>query len=313
MRYLRLPMFLVALLGLTMVTAGDSAQAGQIFGPNTPEGFVSGLSGASEFGLPDSTAGSITCPLCDSVVNFTAYSNPDRSDWREDIAALKGVDDGSWEVLANDPLAEGGDKGNPWDDRWVFFYQIQNTNPLGGVNADLENFNVTKTWYNGDPFVRNAYANGGFNDGQADISPFSETPGLDVPNNWIPSEFGEQMVVPGIGGQDPLSLSFTNATGPNPIASAAVRAGQEAYSGALFEFGPLGDDQINPLEFSDVLWLSSNAPTAGIIWAETESPGGFGAAGDVAGIKNVVPEPSSMAIWSLIGFAGMARFRRRKN
>ncbi len=63
--------------------------------------------------------------------------------------------------------------------KWVFFYQIQNTNPLGGTNAVLENFNVTKGSTTGDPIDVQPYNSAGYIDGWG-IAPFSATPGLDV-------------------------------------------------------------------------------------------------------------------------------------
>ncbi len=287
---------------IVALAVANQAQAGKVFRGNTPQGFVSALSGASEFGGTDASS-SLTCPLCDSVVNFATYSNPDGGDWREALEADFGINPSSWQTLGSDQGAEGGDNGNPWDDRWVFFYQIQNTNPLGGVNADLENFNVTKTFV-GNPFELNPYANGGFNTGAA-IDPFNPTPGIDDPNDWVPAETGDRVVIPGVGGIDPSQLTFTNVSGPTPISSPSVRNGQDAYSGALFQFENfIGEDQ-----FSEVLWLSSNARTAGIIWAETESPGGFGAAADIAGIKNI-PEPTSLC--SIFGLAVLGTALRRR-
>lgn len=45
---------------------------------------MSGLTGASTFGLPDADS-SLTCALCDSTVNFTAYHNADGSHWTADV------------------------------------------------------------------------------------------------------------------------------------------------------------------------------------------------------------------------------------
>jgi len=96
------------------------------FGPMTPEGFVSGLSGASTFGNTDGNPGSLTCPLCDSTVSFMVCRNADRSDWTADINASPTF------LGGNDPTA-----------RWVFLYQILNTDPLTAGEGQLENFNVT--------------------------------------------------------------------------------------------------------------------------------------------------------------------------
>ena len=73
----------------------------------------------------------------------------------------------------------------------------------------------------------------------------------------------------------------------------------------LFEFAPLGTGTIPPDGTSSLVYLTATLDgdqMLDIVWAETESPGGFGAAGDVVGIKNVgvpfaVPEPASIAVW----------------
>ncbi len=287
-------------LGLALAAGSASATP---FGPGTPQGVVDELSGGSAFGNPDGNPGSLTCPACDADVNFLTYSNPDGNDWRDDIFTLFGVPTTAWTTLASDPTAEGGDDGNPWNDRWVFFYAVENTNPLGDPNAELENFNVTKTLTNGDPFEQNPYANGGFGDAVDLLA--ENTHALDTPNDGAPSTVEAKTLDDGFDDDDPSSLLFTGASGPNPIASAAIRAGSQAYSGALFRFDPL----IGGFNFSDVMWLSSNAPHAGFVWAETESPGGFGAAGDVAGIVNI-PVPASLTLFG-IGLLGLGLARRR--
>lgn len=217
-----------------------------------------------------------------------------------------GVPTDAWQALNGDPTAHGGDDGDPWNDRWVFFYQIENTNPLGDPNSALENFNVTTTTKNGEPTPKNAYANGGIGV-NLDISPFNSQPGLDSPNNWVSPELNvEKSLIESTG--DRLSadiLDFTDAAGLSPISSVSVDAGGPQYAGALFEFS---NPELPADALSDVLWLSSNAIHAGIIWAETESAGGFGAAGDVAGIKKQVPAPAAFTLFGL-GLAGLGARR----
>ena len=281
---------LAAIAAGALLAAAAPASAVQ-FGPGTPEGYVAGLSGATEFGATDGTPGSITCPLCDSVVNFATYHNADLSDWRSDLGVspsfLQGFDTNA---------------------RWVFLYQIQNTNPLGGTNAELENFNVTTTDKEGDPVEENPYSSGGFINASA-LAPFNDGSLLDPdrPNDWEPGIVESKDVGSGPDDIDPTQVLFTNASGPNPIASASVRAGGAAYAGGLFEFGsPL----IPANAFSEVLFLTANETWASYVWAETESPGGFGAAGDVPGIKPIpVPAPFLLlpAAMAALGFAAGRR------
>lgn len=269
-----------------------AAPAGAVvFGPGTPQGFVTQLSGASSFGLPDANLGSITCPLCDSTVNFATFSNPNQVDWRP--------------LLNVNPTFLSGFDVTA---RWVFLYQIENTDPLNVTNAQLENFNVTTTFKDGTPSPSNKYSSGGFINAN-DLVTFNSVAPLDVPNDWLQSDVSaREIAISATDDVDPTQLLFTNASGPNPIASAAINAGGSAYAGALFEFtSPL----IGAGGFSDVLFLTSNAPHASIVWAETESPGGFGAAGDVAGIKARVPVPASLFLMLPV-IAGLGLMGRRK-
>lgn len=275
---------IVAFAGL--VATASPAQAVQ-FGPTTPEGYVAGLSGATLFGAPD-VFSTIACPLCDGVVNFATYSNADKSDWRIDLNV-------------NPTFLQGFDV----DARWVFLYQIQNTDPVS-PEGELENFNVTHTDKVGDPIERNPYTSGGFIAGSI-LNTFNDgsSLSLDVPNDWVPGIVENKTVGAGPDDIDPTQLLFTNASGPNPISSPSIKNASAAYSGGLFEFG-------NPLiatgAFSEVLFLTSDDPWASYVWAETQSAGGSGAAGDVPGIK--ASEPATLGMLGL-GLAGLVVARRK--
>lgn len=251
-------------------------------------------SAVSTFGLNDQGGSTNTCVLCDSVVNTGVYRT----------AA------GNWvsELGLGSVINTLGSAGLDLSANYVFFYQFQNTNPLGGTNAPLENFNVTS----GVQGTARQYSSGGFLNNRT-FSNFinSDTP-LDIPhNNNFENPNSPGGLVATTGPQErPAALAFSDE-GPSPIASASVKGGQQAYEGALFswdinEF----DGLVDPLAFSTVLFLTSDhAP--GIVWAETESQGGFGAAGDVFGASSV-PLPASVLLLGpallALGYLG----RRRK-
>lgn len=220
--------------------------------------------------------------------------------------------------------ADGGPNGDQWLDdvglvpnfmqnvditaRRVFMYQSQNTDPQTPAEGQIETFNVTSTTENGGPVALNPCTSGGYFDG-TDISTFT-VPGLDTPNDQSPSQVSAKSVGSGSNQIDPSLVLFSDAAGPNPIASTAVNAGSTPYAGGLFDFT---DPQIPSGSFSDILFLTSNDPTAGYVWAETESPGGFGAAGDVPGIvaTQVIPLPASM-VFLLSALGGLGFLRRRR-
>lgn len=296
--------------GLGIAGTSHSALAGTLFDINQQTtGFVNQLSGVSEFGLSDGRPGSgLPCPSCDSVVNFATYANPTMSDWTSALGVTP--------IGVGQP-SPGMTSGIDTNAKWVFFYQIRNTNPLGDPNANLENFNVTKEDQNGLPINVQPYNTAGYIDGW-DIVPFNNcgalaAPGqcLDTPNNWQPAIIENKTIANGNGGEEAETAFGTSLSGPSPISSVTVRA-NTPYTGALFEFGPLLDDEIEPNEFTDVLVLTSNDQFAGIVWAETESPGGTGSAGDVAGIKNPVNVPEPGTIIGLLAVSGLGFGLKRK-
>lgn len=302
--------FLAAAAVAGLVGAGAPAAA-TIFDINDQAtGFVAELSGASEFGSPQ--PGGVECGLCDSVVNFAAYANPLNQNWVEALGI--GNNEIFDDVAQNSP---GMDEPLDRFASWVFFYQILNTNPLGGTNADLENFNVTKVAHlpgeqYGQPINVQPYNSAASID-EWDIVDFITDPGLDVGNDFSPSQTGARSIQQssdGNTGEEAQAISSTRLGGPAPISNAGILQG--AFTGALFLFDEGGQPgAIQPDEYSDLLVLASNERYAGFVWAETESSGGFGAAGDVAGIVNPIPLPMP-ALMLLSGLGGFLVLGRRK-
>ncbi len=230
-----------------------------LLGPDTPEGFVVGLTGASSFGLTDGDPDGATCPECDSSIVFTTYSNQDRSDWTVDLGVtptfLSGVDTTA---------------------RWVFLYCVFNTDPQPTGEANIVRFAVASTRTNGDPGGSGLLSSGGFID-SGDMIPEpgvggAPVPALDVPNDGSPSEIAAKSLLLNTN-DDPDATTLTLSTA---ISSPGVRAGTVSYAGAVFDYSGIAF-------FSDPLFLTSNADFAGFTWAETEAAGAPGAAGDVPG------------------------------
>jgi len=251
-------------------------------------------SAVSTFGLNDQGTSTGACALCDSVVNTGVYRSSG----------------GNWvsELGLGPVINTLGSGGIDFSANYAFFYQFQNTNPLGGTNAPLENFNVT-SGVEGTP---RQYTSGGFLTGQTFENFINSDTPLDIPHNGA-FENGNSPggLVSTTGPQErPAALAFSDE-GPSPIASSAVKGGLVAYEGALFswdinEF----DGLVDPGAFSTVLWLTSDhAPT--LVWAETESQGGFGAAGDVYGAASAVPLPAGILLLGpallALGYAGRRR------
>jgi hypothetical protein len=178
------------------------------------------------------------------------------------------------------------------------------TNPLTAGEAPLQQFNVTKTDQNGDPFPEQPYTSGGYYDGLVFSNASSAVTPLDVPNNWVPSgNVNLQTTVSNTNAVDPISLVLPPA-GSFQIVNDTVRFPLVGYDGAQFEFV---NPQLATSLTSSILYLTTDDPHAGIIWAETQSPG-EGAAGDVYGVKNKVPEPS--ALLGLLALSGMGFLRK---
>jgi hypothetical protein len=242
----------------------------------TQAAFLSAYEGYSVFGEQ--------CELCDSTVSFAVWENTG-GDWLNDLPSPT-------DLIGTSTGAE----------RYVYLYQIVNTNPLGGEEQRLENFNITYG-NQGAGVTPSPFRSGGYLD-QLQFTDLSrEVTPLDVPNDGSPSALTS------------VKLSTTQAfmTNPDAIAPVALSfdlmsapaVGGGLFPGALFQWA--ANNQIEPGEISTVLYLTSNLePT--FRWAETESPGGSSAAGD---IPSVVPLPTSVWLFgaSLVAVISLARRR----
>lgn len=257
-----------------------------------------GGGGASAFGLNDMGGTAFTCALCDSAVNFVGYRTTSGGNWVDELG-LAGL------------VNQVGNRAIDATARFVLFYQIANTNPLGGANDVLENFNVTVTNPTGGPVSIQPYTSGGFLTNSSFGDTFSLNPPLDTPNDQTPAETGAKTISAGLTGVTnvaPNGLSFSDDAPFSSISSPAIASGTAGYLGALFTWD--ANNNIAANAFSEVLFLTTDYPVD-YVWAETESPGGFGAAGDVIGV-NQVPLPGSimLLIPALAGLAFLGRRRR---
>ncbi len=285
-----------------------------------PDSGTFGLYGYSVFGDTDGMGGQV-CQACDSTTSFMVYTTLGDGDWTDDpliqnfpVTHLRMIDPETGQPDQNTQLTD-------LDAKYVLFYNVKNTNPLGVSNPGLENFNVTKTAKNGDPYPVQPYTSAGYIDGHtfAEFSMDENPINADVPNNWIPtcgpvddnscnvlSPFQEDEEI----AQDPdNAFAFNNFL----ISSPSVRNGQAAYYGAGFEWS--GQNLILPDGYSSALFLTVGEEDdhLGIIWGETESPNGFGASGDIVGVKNKVPEPGTVLGLLAVGGLGLGLKRKKQS
>lgn len=254
-----------------LITAG--LPMAMMLGAPAEAAFLPGFEGYSVLG-----GGTSQCPLCDSTVNFAVWQNTD-GNWLNDLPNPTDLG----------PTTTGAEQ-------YVYMYQVVNTDPLNVQNQILENFNVSFGPAGGST-TPTPFLSGGYFDNTVFNNPSSAITPLDTPDDGSPSQLSTV---------NPFAANTSafdpNALSANIMANPAVGGGGD-YPGELFQWN--AGNEIPADGTSSVLFLTSDLePT--FRWAETESPGGFGAAGDV---PSAVPVPA--AVWlfgsALLGLIGVAR------
>jgi len=246
--------------------------------------FIADFEGFSVFGLNDTGGTGMSCMLCDATVSFAVGENED-GNWFDDL-------------LGTETDLAGTSTGA---ERYVYLFQVYNTNPLGGPNDSLENFNVTS-----GPFgTANPFLSAGFLSGIGFAGVSDAMAPLDTPDDGSPSAVSAVTPLAALQGLVDPANALLSGGGSNLISHPGVRAGA-AFEGALFQFN--SPNVIDAGEQSSIMFLTSNLPpTYG--FAETESAGGFGAAGDVPTPQ--IPAPAAFG-FLLLGLGLMAgRLQRR--
>ncbi|WP_013321741.1 PEP-CTERM sorting domain-containing protein [Gloeothece verrucosa] len=250
---------------------------GMILGQQkTLAAFLTNFSGASSLGVPSSDD--------DATVVFTVWENLD-GNWLDDLNFL------------GPTFLDGQSNGT---ERFVYLYQIYNTNPAGGPNLALDQFSVAITGKNGEPYRGNSlYTSGGF---MSALQPVLALPAFpqfplqnpnliaidQAANDQTPSQRTAVDFAPPFLPPPEVPPSFPtlnlNAVAANPFLSAF---NNELTTAATFSF----PDPIPAGVYSPIVFLTSNQQP-NFTWAQTRTLGQLGSPGDVSGINSTpIPEP----------------------
>jgi hypothetical protein len=259
------------------------------------------------------------CPLCDSTVSTIAYRTLGDGNWTDDVALTT-------RGLINPTFLKVDDNGDLIVDveaEWVFFYQVVNTNPLTDDEAPLAEFSITTTDKNGHPVAHKPYASGGFYDGLVFENASTAIDPLDRPNDWEAQPLDLGLAIAG-DSVNPAALNHVTISN-NTIAvfdPNDPNSGAKSFAGVEFIFPEIpsqGFENILPDETSSILFLTASRKDANgqplhidLIPAETESPGGEGAAGDVFGVKKDVTVPEPGTVLGLLAMSGLGLVSKRK-
>ena len=282
----------LAALGLALAAGPASAS------------WVSGFSGYSVFG-----GGAIPCALCDSANDFAVWRNDGQTgNWATDLGLTPQIVNGT-NVDINPIGSPTWSGGVDTTSDFVFFYQVFNNDPLDVSNPPLQDFNISVEYKpplpHPDPVnVPNPFTSGGYITDDKDLytttaPQLTQTP--DDPFTWSPTDTTIDPNLPdSTPGVAPSQIDYELISSPSVLAGAV-------FPGINFTFGTT---EIPTDGKSAILFLTSDLGP-GYVWAETQSSGGFGAAGDVPGVK--LPEPGTLGLlgFGLLGLGFAARRQKR--
>lgn len=267
--------------------------------------WMTSFEGHSVFSVSDGRPGSTVCKSCDSTVSFRVYKNESGDNWINDLGLMSVVTD-LWPKV---PTSDNGHPTTTGNERYIYFYFINNTSPISGKNDQpIESFSISYAEHLAETTQpsKPPYLSGGILPNLIFSGYSQDTSPGDIPDNGkLETDSCEKESTNCVGNfhvgppdSDPpiapakLSTAITSTSG--------VNAGKVSYDAMRWEWTKSDGGLINPddgnsgVTYSTVLFLTSDlAPI--YRWADTVAPGTNGTAGDVV----AAPEPNSLALVAL--------------